>query len=145
MGHLSLSWSLRGGAGTSPSFVVVCPLCGGAISSTHPPCEQVLTAVEGVSVLGSPLSLARSRPSLAALCCDAWCFLCRGSRESAMMWWVYGSVLVCTLQASHSTDLPAFLSPSFLVTVHGLTSCFDREERFRWPSSGVGSLAVPVI
>jgi hypothetical protein len=47
LGRSSLSWGLGGGAGTSPLFVVARPLRGGAISSTHPPCEQVLAAVEG--------------------------------------------------------------------------------------------------
>jgi len=52
----SSSWGLRGRAGTSPSFVVIRPLRGGAISSTHPPCKQVLAAVEGSCGRGGSLS-----------------------------------------------------------------------------------------
>jgi hypothetical protein len=48
----------------------------------------------------------------------------------------------CTYQVG----IPLHKSPgvplTLLVPVHGLTSCFDREEGFRWPSSDIGSLAV---
>jgi hypothetical protein len=50
LGCSLLSWDLEGGAGTPLSFAVVHPLHGGAVSCTHPPCEQVLAAMEGLSL-----------------------------------------------------------------------------------------------
>jgi hypothetical protein len=50
------------------------------------------------------------------------------------------------LGGTYRVGIPFHGSPSIpltlLVPVHGLTSCFDGEEEFAWPSSGVGSLVV---
>ena len=47
---------------------------------------------------------------------------------------------------TYRADIPLHGSPSIPLTLpvpfYGLTSCFDREEGFRQPSSDIGSLAV---
>jgi hypothetical protein len=62
----------------------------------------------------------------------------------------YGNISdVACVEGSGGTyraGIPLHRSPgvplTLLVPVNGLTSCFDREEGFRQPSSDIGSLAV---